>query len=77
MSWLLAPFAVLLGIVLTTQVATNTLLGRALGNDYIPAAVNMAIGLDPYRMEQRRIRSVASFMATGEGHHGYTGSRIL
>jgi hypothetical protein len=53
------------------------MLGRALCNEYIPAAVNMAIGLDPYRMEQRRIRSVASFMATGEGHHGYTGSRIL
>src|SRR5665213_4295354 len=45
MSWLFAPFAVLLGVVLTTQVATNTLLGKALGNDYIPAAVNMAIGL--------------------------------
>jgi len=40
-----APFAVLLGVVLTTQVATNALLGRALGNNYIPAAVNMAIGL--------------------------------
>jgi hypothetical protein len=45
MSWLFAPFAVLLGVVLTTQVATNALLGKALGNDYIPAAVNMAIGL--------------------------------
>ena len=45
MSWLLAPFAVLLGVVLTTQVATNTQLGKALGNDYIPAAVNMMIGL--------------------------------
>jgi transporter family-2 protein len=45
MSWLFAPFAVLLGVVLTTQVATNSLLGKALNNDYIPAAVNMAIGL--------------------------------
>jgi bacterial/archaeal transporter family-2 protein len=45
MSWLFAPFAALLGVVLTTQVATNALLGNALGNDYIPAAVNMAIGL--------------------------------
>ena len=45
MNWLLAPFAVLLGVVLTTQVATNAQLGKALGNDYIPAAVNMAIGL--------------------------------
>lgn len=44
MSWLFAPFAVLLGVVLTTQVATNALLGKSLGNDYIPAAVNMAIG---------------------------------
>ena len=45
MSWLFAPFAVLLGVVLTTQVATNTQLGKALQNDYIPASVNMAIGL--------------------------------
>jgi bacterial/archaeal transporter family-2 protein len=45
MSWLLAPFALLLGVVLTTQVATNAQLGKALGNEYIPAAVNMAIGL--------------------------------
>ena len=45
MSWLFAPFAALLGVVLTTQVATNAQLGKALGNDYIPAAVNMAIGV--------------------------------
>jgi transporter family-2 protein len=45
MSWLLAPFALLLGVVLTTQVATNAQLGKALGNEYIPAAVNMTIGL--------------------------------
>jgi hypothetical protein len=41
---------------------------------YLPVG---CIQIDPYRMEQRRIRSVASFMATGEGHHGYTASRIL
>lgn len=45
MSWLFAPLAFLLGAVLTTQVATNVELGRALGNSYIPAAVNMAFGL--------------------------------
>ncbi len=45
MNCLFAPFAVLLGVVLTTQVASNALLGRALGNNYLPAAVNMAIGL--------------------------------
>lgn len=45
MNWLFAPFAALLGVVLTTQVATNAQLGKALGNEYIPAAVNMAIGL--------------------------------
>jgi bacterial/archaeal transporter family-2 protein len=45
MNWLFAPFAVLLGVVLTTQVATNAQLGKALGSEYIPAAVNMAIGL--------------------------------
>jgi bacterial/archaeal transporter family-2 protein len=45
MSWLLAPLAILLGAVLTTHVATNTQLGKALGNPYIPATVNMASGL--------------------------------
>lgn len=45
MSWLLAPLALLLGVVLTTQVATNAQLGKALGNPYIPATVNMAFGL--------------------------------
>ena len=44
MSWLFAPFAALLGVVLTTQVATNAQLGKALGNPYIPATVNMVIG---------------------------------
>jgi bacterial/archaeal transporter family-2 protein len=45
MAWLFAPFAFLMGIVLTTQVATNTQLGKALDNSYIPAMVNMVIGL--------------------------------
>ncbi len=38
MSWLLVPLAGLLGAVLTTQIATNTELGKALGNPYSPAA---------------------------------------
>jgi transporter family-2 protein len=45
MSWLLAPLAVLLGAVLTAQVATNAQLGKATDNPYIPATVNMAFGL--------------------------------
>lgn len=45
MSWLLAPIALVLGVVLTTQVATNTQLGKALGNNFIPASMNMAVGL--------------------------------
>jgi bacterial/archaeal transporter family-2 protein len=45
MSWLLAPLAVLLGAVLTTQVATNAQLGNALRNPYIPATANMTFGL--------------------------------
>jgi transporter family-2 protein len=45
MNWLFVPFAALLGVVLTTQVATNAQLGKALANEYIPAAVNMGIGL--------------------------------
>ena len=42
---LLAPFALLCGIVLTTQIATNKQLGEHLQNLYVPAAVNMVIGL--------------------------------
>lgn len=33
------------GVVLTTQVATNTQLGKHLDNMYIPAVANMVIGL--------------------------------
>lgn len=45
MSWLLAPIAIVLGVLLTTQVATNTQLGKALGNLFIPASVGMTVGL--------------------------------
>ena len=45
MSWVLTPLAIFLGAALTIQVATNTQLGKALGNAYIPATVNMAFGL--------------------------------
>lgn len=33
------------GAVLTTQVGSNTLLGKSLNNPYVPAAVNMVTGL--------------------------------
>lgn len=45
MNAFLAPLAVALGIILTTQIATNAALGKALANSYIPAVVNMAVGL--------------------------------
>ena len=45
MNWLAAPAALLLGVVLTTQVATNKQLGQHLRNLYIPAVVNMVIGI--------------------------------
>lgn len=45
MSWLLSPIALLLGVVLATQIATNKQLGESLQNFYIPAAMNMGIGL--------------------------------
>lgn len=45
MSALLGPLAMLLGMVLTTQVASNKLLGESLDNLYIPAAVNMMVGV--------------------------------
>lgn len=40
-----ALLALLCGAVLTTQVGGNTVLGKALDNPYIPAAVNMVSGL--------------------------------
>ncbi len=56
MSWLLVPLAILLGAVLTTQVATNTQLGKALGNSYIPATVNMMVAFAYQTMQLRRSR---------------------
>jgi transporter family-2 protein len=40
-----ALLALICGAVLTTQVGSNTLLGKSLNNPYIPAAVNMVTGL--------------------------------
>lgn len=45
MSLLLAFFALLCGAILTAQIGSNALLGRLLGDSYIPAAVNMVIGV--------------------------------
>ncbi len=40
-----ALLALLCGVLLTTQVGSNTLLGKSLHNPYIPAAANMVAGL--------------------------------
>jgi transporter family-2 protein len=40
-----ALLALLCGALLTTQVGSNTLLGKSLNNPYIPAAANMVTGL--------------------------------
>lgn len=45
MNWLFMGPALLLGVVLTTQVATNKQLGDHIHNAYIPAVANMVIGL--------------------------------
>lgn len=45
MNWLFYGPALMLGVVLTTQVATNKQLGDHLHNAYIPAVANMVIGL--------------------------------
>ena len=45
MNWLASGTALLLGVVLTSQVATNKQLGQHLHNLYIPAVVNMVIGI--------------------------------
>jgi transporter family-2 protein len=37
-------FALICGAVLTTQVGSNNLLGKSIGNSYIPAAANMVSG---------------------------------
>jgi len=41
----LLPIALLCGVLLTTQVGSNSILARALGNPYASAAVNMAVAL--------------------------------
>ncbi len=45
MSLLFGIFALLCGVVLTAQIGSNALLGKLLGDPYIPAAVNMLIGV--------------------------------
>lgn len=45
MNIVLTLLAMACGVILTTQVGSNTLLGKSLDNHYIPAAVNMATGL--------------------------------
>jgi uncharacterized membrane protein YdcZ (DUF606 family) len=40
-----ALLALICGAVLTTQVGSNTSLGKSLNNPYIPAAANMVTGL--------------------------------
>lgn len=45
MSLLLGFLALLCGVILTAQIGSNALLGKLLGNYYIPAAVNMLIGV--------------------------------
>ena len=45
MNIVLMALALLLGVVLTTQVATNKQLGEALHNLYIPAVANMILGV--------------------------------
>lgn len=45
MNIVLALLALACGAVLTTQVGSNTLLGKSINNLYIPAAVNMVAGL--------------------------------
>ncbi len=41
MSFLFGLFALLCGAVLTSQLASNALLGKLLGDSYVPAAVNI------------------------------------
>jgi transporter family-2 protein len=45
MSVLLGSLALLCGVILTSQIGSNALLGRLLGDSYVPAAVNMLIGI--------------------------------
>lgn len=45
MSLLLGFLALLCGVVLTAQIGSNALLGKLLADSYIPAAVNMLIGV--------------------------------
>jgi transporter family-2 protein len=45
MSLLLGFLALLCGVILTAQIGGNALLGKLLGDYYIPAAVNMLIGV--------------------------------
>lgn len=45
MSLLFGLLALLCGAILTSQIGSNVLLGKLLGDSYVPAAVNMLIGV--------------------------------
>ena len=45
MNLLFGSLALLCGVVLTSQIGSNAFLGKLLGDSYIPAAVNMLIGV--------------------------------
>ena len=45
MSVLLGFLAFLCGVILTSQIGSNALLGKLLGDSYVPAAINMLIGV--------------------------------
>jgi transporter family-2 protein len=45
MYFVFAILALACGAILTTQVGGNALLGKSLDNPYIPAAVNMLVGM--------------------------------
>jgi transporter family-2 protein len=42
---LLGLLALLCGVILTSQIGSNALLGKLLGDSYVPAAINMLIGV--------------------------------
>jgi transporter family-2 protein len=45
MTLFIGSLALLCGVVLTAQIGSNALLGKLLGDSYLPAAVNMLIGI--------------------------------
>ena len=70
MSLLLGFLALLCGVILTAQIGSNALLGKLLGDYYIPAAVNMLMPGPAWGQHEIELRH-RTFLALDDGERTF------